>query len=140
MDEQRDPKQLVAEGKRITQASEATAIGLLPAEAVASVDQSPTGVFLRCSKGYYWAGHVRASLESGAHGSDVLRSLARAASDRGFVVDRETLLEGGHFYTLASGEGVSLFAGLEENGTLLDIASFSPCIPLPDNYIPPETF
>lgn len=140
MHESRSPEELIREGKQSTLASEAAVIELLPSDSFASDDRSGWGVFLQCSEGYYWAGHVQAPLTTGVDGNGALRSLARAAEDNGFEVRHDILPTGNHRYALTSATGVYLLATLAKKRTVLDIDSFSPCIRLPDDYIPPRRF
>jgi hypothetical protein len=135
-----DPHTRIAQLKKITQAAEERAIGLLPKSLVTETEQLPTGSFLNCSHGYQWSGGVRVKLKDGADADDVQRDFATAAARHGFEVNQDKVLTGRTRYELVDDQGVQLLVTLHAEKTLINVTSASPCVTLPDDFQPPASF
>lgn len=135
-----DPEARIAAVKKATQATERKVVNLLSSGDVASVKQIDEGSFLSCSNGYQWSGNIRATLSSGVVGDDAQRDLASSAAKQGFEVSEDRMLRGGRRYELVNKEGARLLVTVWNDGTVLDIDSFSQCFSVPADYDPPRLY
>lgn len=127
----------IASAKSATQEAELKLVGLIPSDQVDVVDQRNEGSLLSCSDSeYQWAGHTDLALASGVDSKRLTNALDSAARTNGFVVTRDTAIDGYDRLTARSAEGVSLLICAAGDGTRMQLSSFSACFAVPADFVP----
>ncbi|WIE66138.1 hypothetical protein DEI99_006280 [Curtobacterium sp. MCLR17_036] len=134
------PEERVADAKRVSQRSERQIVEMLPASAVAGVDQIEEGSFLSCSDGYLWSGNIRATLTRDADAEKLLTDVGKLAGERHYEVNQDKSADGSLQMELVSEQGVQLLATVWDKGKSIDVNSFSACFPMPDDWVPPVRY
>ncbi|MFT3797002.1 hypothetical protein [Microbacterium sp.] len=128
----------IMEAKAMTQAVELEVARRVPAELVASIDQSPTGSLLSCEgeRNYNWAGGITVYLTEGADLDAAIQGFTDANAD-GWTIERETSAAGNPRFAIRSPDGVFILAdAYADHPVSLEASSFSPCFHLPDDESP----
>jgi uncharacterized protein YaaQ len=135
-----DPVARIKAAKSASQSAEQLVAGFVPKKEVKSLHQTRTGSLLACSSGKQWSGNTTLSLVSGQDDSRLVDEISRRAEDSGFDVEQDKTRSGTPRVTLTADSGVSLLVGVWNDGTVVNIDSFSMCFSLPDGFLPEPSY
>jgi hypothetical protein len=133
------PSVTIATAKRTTQDEVQRVLDLAPTALVDGLDQSGTGSLVSCAEGKQWAGHATIALQPGADAAEVIDGIQDAAEGEGWKASRDTTGQGKSRLTLHTDAGVSLLIRPDAAASV-NIASFSKCFAVPDNFIPARSY
>lgn len=135
-----EPTARIMAAKSAAQSAEDVAAGLVPTSEIDSRRQIPTGNLLPCSSGKQWSGNTTLQLKRQKDPTGLVDTISQRAEKNGFKVDRDTSRAGTPRATLTDAAGVSLLVGVWNDGTVLNIDSFSMCFSLPEGFSPRPSY
>lgn len=135
-----DPVARIEAAKAASQSAETRVAGFVPTEDIAEESQTSTGSLLSCSSGKQWSGNTTLKLVNREDADHLVDLIATKAKDDGFDVERDISRAGTPRATLSDSSGVSMLVGVWNDGTVVNIDSFSMCFALPDDFVPDPSY
>jgi hypothetical protein len=133
----------VEKAKGEAQSTEDDIAALIPSESVTQVEQHPNGGLLSCKgeSAYQWYGHTYVRLKAGVDAEAIVDDLVdKWKADESFAISTYTNLSDRRVVELDGHYNSSYFVDVEDGGTQISIASFSPCFILPKGVYPGGEF
>lgn len=130
---------VIASAKKTTQDEVRRVAEMAPGALIERLDQSPTGSLVSCSGGRQWAGHATLMLGPDAEAASVIDDIESTAAQRTWTASRDTSGGGKSRLTLRSDIDVTILIRPEE-GPSVNMASFSECFTLPDDFVPARSY
>lgn len=138
-----DPDLTVDEAKAIAMAMELELAGMVPAENVTSVEQSPEGVLLSCDDnlGYQWTGITNVHIQGTIDNAALVDAIVDEYSNRdSFTAKTWEIAEDVRSAHVVGRHGAGYFVHENAEGTAIEVSSFSPCFVLPEGVSPRGRF
>jgi hypothetical protein len=135
-----EPNERIAAAKAASQSAEDTVAAFVPRDEVERRHQIPTGNLLPCSSGKQWSGNTTMHLVRRYDADRLVDTVARKAARAGLTVERDVSRSGTPRLRLTDDAGVSLLFGVWNQGTVVNIDSFSMCFSLPTGFSPDPSY
>jgi hypothetical protein len=141
------PRMSLIEAKEITLTNQREIAVAIPAVNVGSLSHQTTGTLLNCSGGkYLWSGSSRIALTPGSSVSELLKQVRDRFSGTSGYRALLTTTRSGKLSVEINGPNFGdsganfYFVDEAENGTVIEIMSFSPCFYMPEDEYAGGTF
>lgn len=135
----------VEDAKKTAQDMETELAAFIPGDLVASIDQRPTGVLLRCSTegSYQWTGSTTVRIVPGKRldaGAVTAAIVAAYDGKNSLAAVVETTSDDEPRAHIVGVAGSGYLVSEEPDRTAVRIASFSPCFTLPEGMSPADKY
>ena len=121
--------------KNMAMVMEKELAAMVPADAVTSIDQHPTGVLLGCTgdRAYQWSGETKVAVSSAPDAEALVDAIVtRYKRTDGYTARRETtVVDDQPFAHVIAAYGAGYIVGPSADKTAIEISSFSPRFELP---------
>lgn len=124
--------------KKVAQTAEMRFVEAIPARLVKNVDQIAKGSLLSCrgDRNYRWAGGVTVELADASDVDELVHEIAEEFAGDRFTI-RDVTFEGGLLILkLRAEHAESYLIGPTQDGSAIEVNSFSPCFHLRDDQSP----
>lgn len=133
----------IEQAEATTQAVELEITAVVPPEFVGSVEQRPDGVLLSCDggKGHQWTGQTQILLDGDPDVSDLVTLIGDSfAAKTEYEVDHTPMSDGAPSAHITGAHASGWLVSPWDDGSGIEVLSFSPCFLLPDDMSPGDTY
>ncbi|WP_148286262.1 hypothetical protein [Curtobacterium sp. B8] len=126
----------IALEKENTQAFVNSIYSAVPRDLIAAKRQMPSGSLVSCASGDQWAGHGEMKIADGKTVRQVFDALRSSGSFQDWRLELDTNGEGEPRLSFLGAEGSAVLLSSFDDGTKLQVNSFSRCMVFADDFIP----